>query len=82
MSEALTQCGREKSEETRGACFMIEKPALAFNATAVSGEGSVGADDAVAGDDDGDRIGSIGCADGANSVRMADVLSELSIRES
>lgn len=58
---------------------MVEKPAFAFDAATVAGEGTVGADDAVAGQDDGDGIGSVGGADGANRGGMADLLGEFAI---
>ena len=44
-----------------------------MNAAAVAGELAVLADDAVAGDEDGDGIGTVGSSDGAHAGRMADV---------
>lgn len=56
-----------------------EEPALAVDAAAVAGEGAVGADDAMAGDDDADRIRAIREADGADGFGAADALGELAV---
>ena len=58
---------------------MVQEPALAFDATAVSSEGAVGADNAVAGENDCDGIGSIGRADRADGSGMADLLGEFAV---
>ena len=44
-----------------------------MDAAAVAGQCTVFADDAVAGDEDSDGIGTVGSSDGAHSGRMADV---------
>ena len=58
---------------------MVEEPAFAFDAAAVAGERAICSDDAVAGEDDGDGIGSIGGADGADGGWMADPFGELAV---
>src|SRR5580692_8138165 len=41
-----------------GSCtFMFQEPSLALHTAAVAGEGAVGTDDAVTGNDDSNRIG-------------------------
>jgi hypothetical protein len=59
--------------------FVVEEPALAFDAAAVAGEGSVGSDDAMTGDDDGDGIGAVGEADRANRRGPADGGGEFAV---
>ena len=44
-----------------------------MNAAAVAGQRTVFTDDAVAGDEDGDGIGTVGSGDGTRGGRMADV---------
>ena len=52
---------------------MPQQPLLAPEAAAVAGElwAAAAADDAVAGDDDGDRIAAVGGADGAHGLEVA-----------
>ena len=45
---------------------MGQQPALALDAAAIAGERAIGADDAMAGDDDADGIVAIGMADGTH----------------
>ncbi len=71
----------DDSKERRGtAAFVTEEPAFAFDAATVSGEGSVGADDAVAGNDDGDGVCSVSGADGADGSGAADFFGEFAVR--
>ena len=47
--------------------FQVEKILLGLEASAVAGQAAVAADDAVAGEDDGDGVGAVGigyCTDG------------------
>jgi hypothetical protein len=50
-------------------------------ATAVAGEFSVAADNAMTGDDDGNRIGAVGQADCPRSVGIAEAAGELAVRD-
>src|SRR4051794_11674503 len=63
------------------AVLEIEQGALAFQAASVAGERPVGADDAVAGDDDGDRVAAIGGADRARGPGALDALGELAVAD-
>src|ERR1700730_14507355 len=63
-----------------GSCtFMFEEPLLAFHTAAVAGEGAVGSDDAVTGNDDSDGIGAVGETDGADWGGAADAAGELAV---
>src|SRR5690349_17841856 len=53
--------------------LQVEQGSLAVEATAVAGEGAVGADHAVAGDDDRDRVAAVGGADDAGALPRLDV---------
>src|SRR5579883_86182 len=57
-----------------------EQPALSVQAGGVAGEGAVGAHDAVTRDDDGDRVGAGGGADGADGGRAPDAPRDLAVR--
>src|SRR5258708_36848244 len=59
--------------------FVAQQPALALQAAAEAGEGAVGADDAVAGDDDRDRVGAVGQPDRAHGLRLPDGGGELAL---
>ena len=59
--------------------FQNEQFSLDFDAASVAGEGSVGADDAMAGDDDGYGIGSVCRSHGPDGTRIPDVFGDLSI---
>lgn len=60
--------------------FLLEQGALAFEAPAVAGQVAVLADDAMAGNDDGDRIRRAGASDGANGSGLADGARDLGVR--
>src|SRR5690349_9482295 len=60
--------------------LVIEQPPLALEAARVTRETSVGADDAVAGDDDRDGIFVVGHTDGARRARPPDPRRELAVR--
>jgi len=64
-----------------GAAFEVEQVPLAFDAAAVAGEASGGADDAMARDDDADRVAAVGQADRARRRGPADLLGELPVRD-
>ena len=59
--------------------FVVEEPLLAFEAAGVAGEGAVGADDAVAGDEDGDGIGGVGPGDGPQGRGAADGAGDVGV---
>src|SRR5690606_2341368 len=59
--------------------FVRQQPALALQPACVTGQGSLGADDAVAGHDDPDRIGSVGQPHGAHRRGLADGLRQLAV---
>jgi hypothetical protein len=61
--------------------LVLEEPALSLQAASVSREGSVGTDDAVARDDDGDWIGAVGYAHGANGFWAIELRGELAIAD-
>jgi len=73
---ALSMTG---SEQAKLAAFEGEELFLDRQAAAVAGEFAVAADDAMAGDDDGDGIGSIGEADGARGFGIADAAGEFAV---
>ena len=52
--------------------FVAEQPSFPLHACREAGERAIGADDAVAGDDDGKRVTAIGGADGASLVCPAE----------
>src|SRR4051812_29316400 len=60
--------------------FVIEQPALARDAAGVTGQLAIGADDAMAGHDDTDRICTIRCADSAARARAVELRRECAIR--
>src|SRR5947209_822584 len=59
--------------------LQVEQPALAVDAAAVPGQLAVAADDAVAGNDDGDRVLAVGQPDGAAGFGVADPLGQLAV---
>ena len=59
--------------------FMIEQPAFALHAAAVACEVTVGADEAMAGDDDTERVGRVGVADRARRLRPSNFSCEAGI---
>src|SRR5258708_6962759 len=66
-NDALFRLGGALEPGTRpGALLMREQPALALDAAAIAGQGAIRSHDAVAGDDDADRIVAIGVADRAH----------------
>src|SRR5262245_63535246 len=73
--------GRHQVLEERWAfdAFMGEQPPFPVEAAAVSRELSVGSDDAMAGDDDGDGVGAVGRADGSHRCRFANALRQLAV---
>ena len=60
--------------------LLLEQGGLAFEAPAVPGQVAVLADDAMARDDDGDRVGGAGAGDGANGSGLADGAGDLGVR--
>ena len=59
---------------------MCQQHALALQAPCVAGERVVGADDTMAGDDDGDRIAGVGHAHRARGLRPADAARQFGVR--
>lgn len=59
--------------------FEFEEVVFQAFAEGEAGEGAVGADDAVAGDDDAGGIGGVGAADGASGGRRAELGGELAV---
>src|SRR4051794_443754 len=77
-----SESGVNYLREQGGACWrelalVVEEPLFVRQAAGVAGQGAVAADDAVAGDDDGDRVGSVGGADRATGGGAADAVGEL-----
>src|SRR5579864_3939572 len=60
--------------------FLLEQRVLAFEAPAVAGQVAVLTDDAMAGNDDGDRIRGAGASDGANRSGLADGSGDFGVR--
>ena len=61
------------------AAFVVDQPRLAVEAAAVAGQRSGRSDHAVAGDDDRDRIGAVGGADGARGAGRAERLRDRAV---
>ena len=59
--------------------FFAEQLLLSLDAPAVAGEVAVGADDAVARDGDGERVGGAGPGDGADGARVADAAGDFGV---
>lgn len=73
---------REREREARYTSrsdFGGEEFAFAVDAPAIAGEASVLADDAVAGNGDGDGVGAAGGGDGAGSGGLADFAGEFGV---
>ena len=65
---------RERARPKRqDALLQLEQQPLALEPAAVAGQAAVRADDAVAGDDHGDRVLRVGKAHGAGRVRSGDL---------
>ncbi len=67
----LRPCGR--------ATFEGEEEFFGIEAAGVTGQTAVAADDAVAGDDDGDRVGGIGGGYGADGLGVADAAGQFGV---
>ncbi len=59
--------------------FVFKQPLLAVEAAAIAGQRAVGADDAVAGDDNADRVGTVGSTRGTDCGWFADALRQIGI---
>src|SRR3954470_12676016 len=59
--------------------FVVEQPALHIQAAGVAGELAGRADDAVAGDDDADRVQDVGAADRAGEAGVAELARDLAV---
>lgn len=57
--------------------FALQETNFEREAPSVTGEGTGGADDAVTGDEAGDRVGRDGASDGADSLRALEMVGEL-----
>ena len=72
--------GRSRPSEQR-VLLELEQELLALQPAGVAGEGAVGADDAVARDDDRDRVAAVGQADRARGgVGAAEAVRDLAVR--
>ncbi len=60
---------------------MFQEPAFAPQAAGISGEGAVAADNAVAGNDDGQFVFAVGGAYGPDAFRVADAVRQLQVRD-
>src|SRR5258708_17326826 len=72
---------RSLEEASADDAFVLEQPLLAIEAAAIPREPAVRADHPVARDDHGDRIGTVGRADGPDRGGIADALRQLRIRD-
>lgn len=61
--------------------FVLKEPALAMQASSVASKRAIGADDAMAGDDDADGVGAIGQAHGADGGGLADPAGQLGVAD-
>ncbi len=68
-----------ESQQTKLPAFEGQKFFFDGQTAAVSGEPAVGADDAMAGDDDGNGIGAVGQSHSARGVGVADAASEFAV---
>src|SRR5215510_15447652 len=59
--------------------FVLEQPAFAFDPAAEPRQFSPRPDDAVTGDDDGDRVGPVGGADSSGRLGFAEAAGELTV---
>jgi len=59
--------------------FSVQEGLFSLDAPAISGQGTVGADDAVAGDDDGDGVGGAGGGNGASGGWSTDLGGEAAV---
>src|SRR5262249_22803682 len=64
----------------RDGVLELEQVALAFDAAAVLAQCAAAAQHPMAGDDDGDRVGGNGVADGARGARRPDLACTLAVR--
>ena len=71
--------GKGLQLEALPVAFMFQKPALAFDAAAVSGERTVGSDHSVTRDDNADRVRTVGEANCPDSYGPADLLGEFCV---
>ena len=58
------------------ALFVVEQPLFALQAAAVAGEAAVFANDAVAGNEDGEAVGAVGGGHGAHGGRVAELFGQ------
>jgi hypothetical protein len=61
--------------------FVFQEPSLAFHAAAITGEGTVRANDAVTGNDDSNGIGAIRQTDCPDCGWAADAIGEFGVRD-
>ena len=61
---AVVSTRSERQLEPGDLALVVQQPGLRLQAAAEAREAAVTADDAVAGQDDGDRVAAVGCADG------------------
>jgi 3-methyladenine DNA glycosylase/8-oxoguanine DNA glycosylase len=64
---------------SRGLALVVEQPALAFQPPPIAGEAAVGADQAVAGDDDRDGIPAVGGTDGTGGTGRPQLSGDLAV---
>ncbi len=63
------------------AAFKVEEFAFVFKAAAEAGEATVAADDAMARNNDRERVLPVGCAYGSNRFGVADSIRQLAVRD-
>src|SRR5215472_18012408 len=71
---------RRRALRPRRQGFALEEFLFAFESPTITGQGAVGANDAMAGDHDGGGIGGAGAGDGADRARLAEGASDLRVR--
>lgn len=67
-------------EHGRMACLVCQQPSLECQAATVSGQRAIGANDAMAGDDNGNRVGAIRCTNRTTGTLASENRREMSVR--
>ena len=79
MQAILSGDKKGNLEQGRLVAFQVQQPFLDRKPATETGQGSVGADDTVAGNNDGDRITTVCGTHGTHGLRPADVARELAV---
>src|SRR5450830_213855 len=72
VSQNTSSTSRQLRRRCGDGVLVFQQPALAMQAPGVTSELAVTGDDAMAGHDDGNRIGAVGCANGNGRARVTE----------